>query len=74
MVVGGRGAVRRSAAADRRRAYLHDGSVIQAKGHDRPAAGRSMLDQVSALLDSIPKEKLGQLLDRSFKGLNGFGG
>jgi hypothetical protein len=32
-----------------------------------------MLDQVSALVNSIPKTKLGQLLDESFQGFNGSG-
>ncbi len=53
--------------------YLHDGSVIQAKDTTVPQRVGPMLDQVSALLDSIPKEKLGQLLDESFRGLNGSG-
>lgn len=53
--------------------YLHDGSVIQAKDTTVPQRVGPMLDQVSALLDSIPKEKLGQLLNESFKGLNGSG-
>ena len=51
--------------------YLHDGSVISAKDTGVPQQVGPMLDQVSALLDSIPKEKLGKLLDESFKGLNG---
>lgn len=53
--------------------YLHDGSVISAKNTTVPQKVGPMLDQVSALLDSIPKEKLGKLLDESFKGLNGSG-
>ena len=53
--------------------YLHDGSVISAKDTTVPQKVGPMLDQVSALLDSIPKEKLGKLLDESFKGLNGSG-
>ena len=32
-----------------------------------------MLDQTSALLDSIPKDKLSDLLDESFKAFNGAG-
>ena len=36
--------------------------------HHRAAEGRSDAHQVSALLDSIPKEKLGQLLEETFKG------
>ncbi len=53
--------------------YLRDGSVITAKNTTVPQAVGPMLDQVSVLLDSIPKEKLSQLLDESFKGLNGAG-
>ena len=53
--------------------YLHDGSVISASNTVVPQKVGPMLDQVSALLDSIPKNKLKQLLDESFKGLNGSG-
>jgi len=53
--------------------YLHDGSVIAATDATVPQKVGPMLDQVSALLDSIPKEKLGKLIDESFKGLNGSG-
>ncbi|MGB6888454.1 MAG: MlaD family protein, partial [Mycobacterium sp.] len=51
--------------------YLRDGSVITVKDTGVPQAVGPMLDQVSALLQSIPKDKLGKLLDESFKGLNG---
>ena len=53
--------------------YLRDGSVITVKDTGVPQAVGPMLDQVSALLQSIPKDKLGKLLDESFKGLNGAG-
>jgi virulence factor Mce-like protein len=53
--------------------YLQDGSVIAAKDTGVPQAVGPMLDQVSVLLQSIPKDKLGELLDESFKGLNGAG-
>lgn len=53
--------------------YLRDGSVIAASDTTVPQQVGPMLDQVSALLDSIPKDRLGQLLDESFKGLNGSG-
>jgi len=53
--------------------YLRTGSVIAAKNTSVPQAVGPMLDQVSALLDTIPKEKLSKLLDESFKGLNGSG-
>jgi virulence factor Mce-like protein len=53
--------------------YLRDGSVIAAKDTTVPQAVGPMLDQVSALVESIPKDKLSALLDESFKGLNGAG-
>ena len=53
--------------------YLRDGSVISAKDTTVPQKVGPMLNQVSALLGSIPKEQLNKLLDESFKGLNGAG-
>jgi phospholipid/cholesterol/gamma-HCH transport system substrate-binding protein len=53
--------------------YLHDGSVIAMRDTTIPQAVGPMLDQVSALVNSIPKTKLGQLLDESFRGFNGSG-
>lgn len=53
--------------------YLRDGSVIAVTDSTVPQKVGPMLDQVSALLQSIPKERLTQLLDESFKGLNGAG-
>lgn len=53
--------------------YLRDGSVITAENTTVPQKVGPMLDQVSALLQTIPKEKLSALLDESFKGLNGTG-
>ncbi|BBZ41464.1 MCE family protein [Mycobacterium conspicuum] len=53
--------------------YLHDGSVIAARDTTIPQPVGPMLDQVSALVDSIPKNKLGQLLDETFEGFNGTG-
>ena len=53
--------------------YLHDGSVIAAHDTTIPQPVGPMLDQVSALVESIPKEKLGQLLDETFEGFNGTG-
>src|SRR5215472_17176367 len=43
--------------------YLHDGSVIAVRDTTIPQPVGPMLDQVSALVGSIPKTKLGQLLD-----------
>ena len=53
--------------------YLHNGSVIAVRDTAIPQPVGPMLDQVSALVNSIPKTKLGQLLDESFQGFNGSG-
>jgi virulence factor Mce-like protein len=53
--------------------YLKDGSVIPVRDTAIPQPVGPMLDQVSALITSIPKDKLSGLLDESFKGLNGAG-
>lgn len=53
--------------------YLHDGSVIPVANTSIPQAVGPMLDQVSALIGSIPKDKIGPLLDETFKGFNGSG-
>ncbi len=53
--------------------YLHDGSVIAAHDTTIPQPVGPMLDQVNALVQSIPKTKLGQLLDETFQGFNGTG-
>ena len=53
--------------------YLHDGSVIAMRDTTIPQPVGPMLDQVSALVGSIPKNKLGQLLDETFQGFNGTG-
>lgn len=53
--------------------YLHDGSVIAASDVKLPPPVGPMLDKVSALVDSLPKERLGELLDESFKAFNGAG-
>ena len=53
--------------------YLHNGSVIAMSDTTIPQAVGPMLYQVSALINSIPKTKLGQLLDESFQGFNGSG-
>ncbi|GJO10054.1 hypothetical protein NJB1808e29_44870 [Mycobacterium marinum] len=53
--------------------YLHDGSVI---ARDRAVIGQPIgpvLDQTSALINSIPKGKLSTLLDESFNAFNGVG-
>ena len=53
--------------------YLQDGSVISKENATIPQAVGPMLDQVSSLVDSIPKDRLSDLLDESFKAFNGAG-
>ena len=53
--------------------YLTDGSVITMDNTTIPQQVGPMLDQVSTLVDSIPGNRLSDLLDESFKGLNGAG-
>ena len=53
--------------------YLRDGSVIPVGDAQVPQRVGPMLDQVSALLQSMPKDRLRTLLDESFRGLNGAG-
>lgn len=53
--------------------YLHDGSVIPASNTSIPQAVGPMLDQVSSLMASIPKDKISPLLDETFKAFNGSG-
>ncbi|WP_319435703.1 MlaD family protein [Mycobacterium sp. RTGN5] len=53
--------------------YLQDGSVIAARDATIPQPVGPMLDQLSALVGSIPKDKLSGLLNESYNGLNGAG-
>ena len=53
--------------------YLRDGSVIGVENTTIPQQVGPMLDQVSSLLKSVPKERLSDLLDESFKAFNGAG-
>lgn len=53
--------------------YLEDGSVIAAANTRIPQAVGPMLDQVSTLIGSIPKDKLSGLVDESFNAFNGAG-
>ncbi|MGV0052362.1 MCE family protein [Mycobacterium colombiense] len=53
--------------------YLNDGAVIPAGRTSIPQAVGPMLDQVSSLIDSVPKQKIGGLLDETFKAFNGSG-
>ena len=53
--------------------YLGDGSVIAMDNATIPQQVGPMLDQVSTLVDSIPKDRISDLLDESFKAFNGAG-
>ena len=53
--------------------YLRDGSVIPVQDATIPQAIGPVLDQASALIDSVPKEKLSNLLDETFNAFNGTG-
>jgi virulence factor Mce-like protein len=53
--------------------YLDDGSVIAVGNTSIPQSVGPMLDQVSKLMDTIPKEKLSQLLGESYQAFNGTG-
>jgi virulence factor Mce-like protein len=53
--------------------YLRDGSVITMRDTTIPQPVGPMLDRISALIASIPGNKLGDLLDESFKAFNGSG-
>ena len=53
--------------------YLEDGSVIAKDNTTIPQAVGPMLDQLSALVDSIPEGRISDLLDESFKAFNGAG-
>jgi phospholipid/cholesterol/gamma-HCH transport system substrate-binding protein len=53
--------------------YLRNGSVIAMRDTTIPQAVGPLLDQVNALIKSLPKNKIGQLLDESFQAFNGAG-
>ncbi len=53
--------------------FLKDGSVITKQDTTVPLKVGPVLDQLSALAKSIPKEKLSALLDESFHAFNGAG-
>lgn len=53
--------------------YLEDGSVIPVQNSTVPQPVGEMLDNASALLRSIPKDKLSALLDESAAGLDDAG-
>ncbi|BBB43923.1 MCE family protein [Mycobacteroides abscessus] len=51
--------------------YLNDGAVIHKSNTTVPQAVGPMLDQLDALIDSVPKDKLGVLLDETFNAFQG---
>ena len=53
--------------------YLQDGSVIAVADTTIPQQVGPMLDQVSTLVDSIPKDRISDLLDETYKAFNGAG-
>jgi virulence factor Mce-like protein len=53
--------------------YLQDESVIPLSATVIPQQVGPMLDQLNALVGSIPQDKFGQLLDESFKAFDGAG-
>ncbi|BBY82820.1 MCE family protein [Mycolicibacterium pulveris] len=53
--------------------YLQNGSVIPVEDTTIPQEVAPMLDQVSKLVDSIPGDRISDLLDESFKAFNGAG-
>ncbi|CAA0124479.1 Uncharacterised protein [Mycolicibacterium vanbaalenii] len=53
--------------------FLTDGAVIPLQQTAIPQQVGPMLDQVSALVQSIPKDEIGRLVDEGFNGLNGAG-
>ncbi|MGE2693000.1 MCE family protein, partial [Mycolicibacterium pulveris] len=53
--------------------YLQNGSVITVENTTIPQEVGPMLEQVSELVDSIPGDRISDLLDESFKAFNGAG-
>ncbi|AKK26664.1 MCE family protein [Mycobacterium sp. EPa45] len=53
--------------------FLIDGSVIEQANTSVPQKVGPVLDQLSALVKSVPKQKLSDLLDQSFQAFNGAG-
>src|SRR3954470_14864974 len=53
--------------------YLQDGAVITAKNVSLPPAVGPVLDRVSKLVDTFPKDRLSALLDETYKGFDGAG-
>lgn len=53
--------------------YLKDGAVISAENTTIPQEVGPMLDRMSALVQSIPKDRLGDLLGETYQAFNGAG-
>jgi phospholipid/cholesterol/gamma-HCH transport system substrate-binding protein len=53
--------------------FLEDGSVIRRDDTTTPQKVGPVLDQLESLVASVPKEKLTNLLDESFRAFNGAG-
>lgn len=53
--------------------YLENGSVITAKNISLPPAVGPVLDRVSNLVATFPKDRLGALLDETYQAFNGAG-
>ncbi|MGV0581828.1 MlaD family protein [Mycolicibacterium elephantis] len=53
--------------------YLQNGSVIPVEDTTIPQEVGPMIEQVSKLVDSIPGDRISDLLDESFKAFNGAG-
>jgi len=53
--------------------YLQDGAVIPVSQTSIPQAVGPMLDKLGAMVDTIPGDKLSQLLDESYTAFNGSG-
>ncbi len=53
--------------------YLADGARIPAANTTIPQQVGPMLDQLGALVDSLPKDRIPDLLDETFKAFNGAG-
>lgn len=53
--------------------YLYDGATIERRDTAVPQPVGPMLDKLSALVDTIPKDDLRRLLDEMFAGVNGAG-
>lgn len=51
--------------------YLQDGSVISGDDVSLPQPVGPVLDRVSKLVGTFPKDRLGALLDETYKGFNG---